>query len=62
MDSCNVMRGSKTGFEIKIREHQANHLFDIDGDSCYHIHNAVKKFSAAFDGYLGSFLLIYIMT
>ena len=55
MDSCNVMRGSKSSLETKIREQQANQLLDICGDSCHHIHNAVKKFSASFDGYLESF-------
>eukprot|EP00745_Piridium_sociabile_P030649 TRINITY_DN50875_c0_g1_i4.p1 TRINITY_DN50875_c0_g1~~TRINITY_DN50875_c0_g1_i4.p1 ORF type:complete len:932 (+),score=185.05 TRINITY_DN50875_c0_g1_i4:61-2856(+) len=49
MDSCNVMRGSKAGVEVKIRD-KAPHLLDIDGDSCHHAHNAAKKFCAEFDG------------
>ena len=54
MDSCNVMRGSKSGLETRIREQKASHLLDVDGDSCHHIHNAAKKFSAAFGGHLES--------
>ncbi|CAJ1076411.1 uncharacterized protein LOC109616948 isoform X2 [Xyrichtys novacula] len=49
VDSCAVMRGSKTGLEIRIHQHCPN-LLDVD--SCHHIHNAAKKFSKAFDGYL----------
>ena len=54
MDSGGVMRGSKYGFEIKIRLRVAPHLLDIDGDSCHHIHNASKIFTKVFDGYLES--------
>ena len=43
MDSCNVMRGSKNGVEIKIRSNKAEHLLDIDGDTCHHIHNVSLK-------------------
>lgn len=39
MNSCSVMRGSKSGLEARIRE-KAPHLLDIDGDSCHHVHNA----------------------
>ena len=53
MDSCSVMRGSKNGFEIKLRESVAPALIDMDGDSCHHIHNACKKFTKIFDKYLG---------
>ncbi|XP_072042205.1 uncharacterized protein, partial [Amphiura filiformis] len=42
MDSCNVMRGSKSGLETRIRKEKAPHLLDIDGDSCHHAHNAAK--------------------
>ncbi|KAF3857796.1 hypothetical protein F7725_010997 [Dissostichus mawsoni] len=51
MDSCAVMRGSKTGLEIRMHQYCPN-LLDIDGDSCHHIHNAAKKFSEPFDSYL----------
>ncbi|KAL6473257.1 hypothetical protein MHYP_G00194450 [Metynnis hypsauchen] len=52
MDSCAfLMRGSKTGLETRIHQHCPN-LLDVDGDSCHHIHNAAKKFSEGFDGYL----------
>ena len=45
MDSCSVMRGSKNGFEIKLRESVAPALINMDGDSCHHIHNACKIFT-----------------
>lgn len=51
IDSCAVMRGSKTGLETRVHQHCPN-LLDVDGDSCHHIHNAAKKFSEGFDGYL----------
>ena len=54
MDSCGVMRGSRNGFETKIRLRVAPHLLDIDGDSCHYIHNASKIFTKVFDGYLES--------
>lgn len=54
MDSCNVMRGSKAGLEIKVRTEKAKQLLDIDGDSCHHIHNASKKFCKPFDNHLES--------
>ncbi|GBN78845.1 hypothetical protein AVEN_147570-1 [Araneus ventricosus] len=49
MDSCRVMRGTKSGVETRIRNEKAPHLLDIDGDSCHHIHNATKKFCSPFD-------------
>ena len=52
MDSCCVMRGSKNGFEVKLRENVASHLIDIDGDACHHIHNASKKFTEIFNKHL----------
>ncbi|XP_034058946.1 uncharacterized protein LOC117537731 isoform X2 [Gymnodraco acuticeps] len=51
MDSCAVMKGSKTGLEIRMHQYCPN-LLDVDGDSCHHIHNAAKKFSEPFDSYL----------
>ncbi|XP_034548453.1 uncharacterized protein LOC117819281 [Notolabrus celidotus] len=51
MDSCSVMRGSKTGLETRIHQYCPT-LLDIDGDSCHHIHNAAKKFAEPFDHYL----------
>ncbi|KAK1893437.1 Aspartyl/glutamyl-tRNA(Asn/Gln) amidotransferase subunit B [Dissostichus eleginoides] len=48
LDSCNVMRGSKSGLETRIRDKHCQTLLDIDGDSCHHIHNAAKKFAAPF--------------
>ena len=34
MNSCSAIRGSKNGFEIKLRESVAPALIDMDGDSC----------------------------
>lgn len=48
MDSCAVMRGSKTGLETRIRQNKAPHLLDIDGDTCHHAHNASKGFCKPF--------------
>ena len=54
MDSCNVMRGSKNGFETKIRENLLSHLLDIDGDSYHHVHNIAKCFKKPFEKFLES--------
>ena len=48
MDSCSVMRGSKSGVEVRLRK-KANHLLDIDGDSCHHAHNACRVFCKPFE-------------
>lgn len=52
MDSCNVMRGSKTGLETRIRREKAPHLLDIDGDVCHHVHNAAKAFCKPFNNFI----------
>ncbi|GBM40158.1 Breast carcinoma-amplified sequence 3 [Araneus ventricosus] len=52
MDSCRVMRGTKSGVETRIRKEKAPHLLDVDSDSCHHIHNASKKFCSPFDCWL----------
>ncbi len=52
LDSCNVMRGSKSGLETRVREKWCQTLLDVDGDSCHHIHNAAKKFAEPFGRYL----------
>ena len=44
MDSCGVMRGSKTGLEVRLRKYKNPALLNMDGDICHHIHNAVKIF------------------
>ena len=49
MDSCNVMRGSKAGLEILIRNNKAPHMLDVDGDTCPHAHNASKRFCEVFE-------------
>lgn len=51
MDSCAVMRGSKTGLETRLHQHCPG-LLDIDGDSCHHVHNCAKKFAEPFQHYL----------
>ncbi|TKS69503.1 hypothetical protein D9C73_003568 [Collichthys lucidus] len=51
MDSCAVMRGSKTGLETRIQQHCPG-LLDIDGDSCHHMHNCAKKFAEPFERHL----------
>ncbi|XP_073710036.1 uncharacterized protein [Misgurnus anguillicaudatus] len=52
MDSCAVMRGSKTGLETRVRHNHCPQLLDIDGDLCHHIHNASKRFYSPFNGHL----------
>ena len=52
-----MMRGSKSGLETRFREQQASHLLDVDEDSCHHIHNAAKKFTAAFGRHLESLFI-----
>lgn len=51
-DSCAVMRGSKMGLETRVRQKHCPNLLDVDGDSCHHIHNAAKVFSAPFSNHL----------
>ena len=58
MDSCNVMRGSKSGIEVRLRE-KAPHMLEIDGDTCHHAHNAAKEFCKPYD-YIVEGLLNYI--
>lgn len=52
MDSCNVMRGSQTGLETRIRREKAPHLLDVDGDVCHHVHNAAKAFCKPFNNFI----------
>ena len=51
-DSANTMRGKISGVETLIRTRDASHLLDIDGESCHHVHNVVKKLTSFFDYYL----------
>ncbi len=51
MDSCSVMRGGKSGVEVKLKS-LAPHLLNIDGDTVHHAHGAGKAFSTAFEQYL----------
>ena len=48
MDSCNVMRSSKSGLEVRLRG-KAPYMLDIDGDTCHHAHNAAKEFCKLYD-------------
>ena len=52
MDSCNIMRGSKSGLQKRIRDTVAPHLLDIDGDCAHHTHNRAGQFCNPFDEYL----------
>ena len=52
LDSCNVMRGKKSGLETRLREGPAPHLLDVDGDSVHHAHNAAKAFAKPFKSWL----------
>lgn len=52
MDTCSVLRGSKSGLEKRLRDSVVTHLLDIDGDICHHIHNIVKKFMTTLDNLL----------
>lgn len=56
MDSCNIMRGSKSGLKVRLRNEKAPRLLDIDGDFCHHIHNASKVFSKPFGGWVEDYL------
>ena len=54
MDSCNVMRGSKNGLEIKVRENLTSHSLVIDGDFNHYVHNVLKCFTKPFEIFLES--------
>ena len=47
-DSAAYMRGKANGFQAKMKEN-AQHIVDIDGDLCHHIHNVVKMFAKNVD-------------
>ena len=49
MDSCAVMRGSKAGLEVRIRDEKNAELLDIDGDICHHIHNSSQRLCQPFN-------------
>jgi hypothetical protein len=57
MDSCAVMRGSKSGVETQIRANECKNMLNIDGDSCHHIHNVAKMFCRPFGNWLEQLLL-----
>ena len=61
MDSCNVMRGSKSGVELKIRNNKANHLLDIDGDSCHYIIMRLRSFANLLPIGLKHYIQVYLM-
>ncbi|XP_035828664.1 uncharacterized protein LOC118478686 [Aplysia californica] len=47
-DSAAYMRGSKNGFQAKLKE-SVPEILDIDGDVCHHLHNIVKTFMTHLD-------------
>ena len=51
-DSANLMRGKIYGVETLIRTRDASHILDFHGESCHHMHNAVKKVTSFLDYYL----------
>ena len=51
-DSASTMRGKVSGLEVKMRKNVAPQLLDIDGESCHHVQNIVKKLTSTFDYYL----------
>ena len=61
VDSCNIMLGSKNGFETKIQENLASHLLDIDGDTCHHVHNIAKYFTKPFKKFWKVYLVIFTL-
>lgn len=54
-DSTNYMRGKVAGFETLLRK-EVPHLLNIDGDTCHHAHNSVKKFISPFKKYIEQLL------
>lgn len=48
-DSCNTMRGVKSGVESLIRKKKASHLLSIGGDTCHTVNNSAKKFAEIFE-------------
>ena len=52
LDSCNTMRGVKSGVEKLIRDTKSPHLLDIDGESCHHAHGVSKALCKPFDYWL----------
>ena len=48
-DPASTMCGTVLGLETKLRGNLAPHLLDIDGESCHHMHNIVKKFKLFFN-------------
>ena len=54
-DSTNYMRGKVSGFETLLRK-EIPHLLNIDGDTCHHAHNSVKKFLSPFQRYIEQLL------
>ena len=51
-DSASTMRGSVSGLETKLQTTVAPHLIDINGESCQHMHNIVKKLTSCFNYFL----------
>ena len=56
MDSCPSMRGIRSGVETLIRQRRQPNLLDIGGETCHAIHNATKRFSKPFGGWVENLL------
>ena len=57
MDLCAVLRGSKRGVEVLLKQ-KAPHILNIDGDICHCIHNSAKQFCKVFDFYLERLFIV----
>ena len=51
-DSASTMRGLVFGLETKLQTTVSPHLIYINGESCHHIHNIVKKLTLRFNYFL----------
>lgn len=49
-DSASTMRGSVSGLKAKLQT--SLHLIDIDGESCHHMNNIVKKLTSCLNYFL----------
>ena len=56
LDPVSAMRGTVASLETKLIVNLAPHLLDIDGESCHHMHNILKKLTLIFDYFLENLL------
>ena len=52
IDSCNVMRGSKSGLEKRMCSTFAVNLLHIDGDCAHHVLDSAKQFCKPFNKHI----------